>query len=96
MPVNAQIAKLIGPRIFAYRKQAGLTQEALGERVRKSAVYISMLERGLRCPSTDLIFRLAAAMGVDQGELIRREWSGVGANWPSSADTSRGRGPERS
>lgn len=70
---NARIARLVGPRIYRYRTQAGLTQEQLGEKVGAHAVYISLLERGLRCVSMRMLFRLGDALGVDPAELVRRK-----------------------
>ncbi len=41
------VEKEIGKRIKYYRKQSGLTQEQLGEKVDLSTTYISAVERGM-------------------------------------------------
>ena len=45
------------------RKQAGLTQSELGERIGADKGYISRLERGLIMPTVPTLYRIASAMG---------------------------------
>lgn len=45
------------------RKNAGLTQEDLAERIGTSKGYISRIERGLINPSISTFYRIVAAMG---------------------------------
>ena len=40
--------KILGANIRNYRKQIGLTQEKLAERIGKSVNYVGMIERGCR------------------------------------------------
>lgn len=54
---NAQI-------LLDARKNAGLTQEALAERIGASKGYISRLERGLTTPTIATFYRIVAAMGL--------------------------------
>lgn len=53
-----------------YRQEKGLTQEQLSERVDVVRSFICALENGKKQPSLDMIFRLAAALGVKPGELV--------------------------
>ncbi|MBQ0060835.1 MAG: helix-turn-helix transcriptional regulator [Bacteroidales bacterium] len=53
---NAQI-------LLDARKSAGLTQEALAQRIGTSKGYISRLERGLTIPTISTFYRIVAAMG---------------------------------
>ena len=46
------------------RKNAGLTQAELAERIGANKSYISRIERGLTIPSVATLYRLAAAMGL--------------------------------
>jgi len=54
---NAQI-------LLDARKNAGLTQKELAERIGADKGYISRLERGLTIPSVVTLYRLAAAMDL--------------------------------
>jgi len=58
----------IGKRIKEIRKQMGLTQEALSERVGISNTYLAMIEAGTR-RGKYLIERIAQALNVDIEEL---------------------------
>ena len=46
------------------RKNAGLTQAELAERIGSNKSYISRVERGLTIPSVATLYRIAAAMGL--------------------------------
>jgi transcriptional regulator with XRE-family HTH domain len=67
------IATLLGRRLRALRKLRGLTQERLGERARLSGKFVGEIERGVGNPSLEVLARLAAALDVDLGELVRFE-----------------------
>ena len=54
---NAQI-------LLDARKNAGLTQQELAERIGANKGYVSRLERGLTIPSVSTLYRIAAAMGL--------------------------------
>ena len=54
---NAQI-------LLDARKNAGLTQQELADRIGANKGYISRLERGLIIPSVSTLYRIAAAMGL--------------------------------
>jgi transcriptional regulator with XRE-family HTH domain len=54
----------IGIRLKQARKQAGLTQERLAEKVKKYPETISNIERGSVYVGLKLLERLAAALGV--------------------------------
>ncbi len=53
-----------------HRQENGLTQEQLSERVDVVRSFICSLENGKKQPSLNMIFRLAAALGVRPGELV--------------------------
>ena len=54
------------------RKSAGLTQEALANRIGADKGYISRLERGITIPTISTFYKLVAAMGftVDLRPLV--------------------------
>ena len=54
---NAQI-------LLDARKNAGITQQELAERIGANKGYISRIERGLIIPSVATLYRIAAAMGL--------------------------------
>lgn len=54
---NAQI-------LLDARKNAGLTQAELAERIGADKGYISRIERGLTVPTVSTLYKIAAAMGL--------------------------------
>ncbi|KIX78815.1 hypothetical protein SF23_04405 [Streptomyces sp. MBRL 10] len=63
--------RVIGARIRAARTDAGLTQEALAERVGVDNKTIHRVEYGTSDPTLSLLLRLADALGVPLPELVR-------------------------
>ena len=51
--------KLVGKRIQAARKQSGMTQETLAEKLDVSIGYVSQVERGVTKISLDLLAAIA-------------------------------------
>ena len=64
-----------GRRIRLHRQKAGITQEGLADRAGVHRTYAGSVERGERNVSLVNILRLARALHVDPGVLIR----GLGA-----------------
>lgn len=54
------------------RTKAGLTQERLALDAEIDPTYISLLERGLRQPTLDVLFRLGRVLGVSAATLVSR------------------------
>ena len=61
----------IGNRIKIARKERGLTQEALAERVDITLYYMGEIERGTKTPSLDLFIRLVEVLDVSADYLLR-------------------------
>ena len=59
----------MGQRIRARRRELGLTQEKLAERVDISPSFVGHLERGEKIPSLDTVARLCTAMDVSMDYL---------------------------
>lgn len=60
----------VGERIKAARKQAGLTQKELAERLGLSFQAIAQWENNLRKPKLETLRKFAAALSVDVWEFI--------------------------
>lgn len=61
---------LIGARIARCRKHLKLTQSEVAERADISNQYLSNIERAVSIPSTEVIMRLAAALGTTPDEFL--------------------------
>ena len=59
--------KALGKRISNARKQAGITQEALGEQLNK---HISVIESAIKRPSLDALVDIANALDVSTDDLL--------------------------
>lgn len=62
--------KLIGYRIQQARRERGMTQEQLAERIGVSVGYISQIERGYSKVSLDRLSELAVELGCDMATLV--------------------------
>ncbi len=67
----ADTKKLVGERIKALRKQAGLTQEQLAEQVGLDARHLSRLEVGRHFPSLDSLERIAQELHQPLSEFFQ-------------------------
>ena len=54
--------KALGKRISNARKQAGITQEALGEQLNMTRKHISVIESAIKRPSLDALVDIANAV----------------------------------
>lgn len=66
------LPKILGRNVREARRRTGLSQEQLAFEADMKRSYVSDLERGTRNPSLKAIGRLAAALGVEPLELLRR------------------------
>ena len=62
--------KLFGEKINQFRRQKGFTQEELAELINKTTDHISLLERGERSPSFEVILDLSEALDVPVHHLM--------------------------
>lgn len=60
------------PALTRLRLQAGLTRDALGATLNVTGRTIGHWETGARRPNTDDLVRLAAALGVQPGDLLNQ------------------------
>ena len=71
MGVNP-VAVAFGSVLRESRTKADLSQEALALEAGVDRTFISLLERGLRQPSLDTVFRLADVLKVAPATLVGR------------------------
>jgi len=65
------ISEAFGLILRQARQDKGLTQQKLGELAGLHRTYISLLERGQRTPTLDVLFRLVEALGVSASDLVK-------------------------
>lgn len=70
---------LFGQRLKELRRRAGISQEHLADLAGLDRTYISGVERGKRNISLENICRIAKALNVDPGNLLKGLRS---RNWP--------------
>lgn len=63
---------MMGRELKKARQRAGLTQEQLSFQAGLSRPYISELERDLKSPTVETLFRICEALEVSAAELIGR------------------------
>jgi len=69
-PLSSATAEF-GARVRAKREELGLSQEALADTCELHWTYIGQVERGQRNISLHNILRIAVAIQVDPGDLVR-------------------------
>ena len=65
------VAERFGENLMVYRRRAGLSQEELGFRASLHRTEIGELERGVRVPRIDTLVKLAGALSVPPGDLLK-------------------------
>lgn len=63
---------MLGDELRKAREVADLSQEKLAFEADLDRTYISHLENNKKSPTVDVLFRLAAALGVPASELLAR------------------------
>jgi transcriptional regulator with XRE-family HTH domain len=71
MNVNARKLKKIGENIKKIRKQRGLTQEQLADKIRVTTTYIGFIEQAQRNPSIKTADKIARVLKVGIDELFK-------------------------
>ncbi len=65
-------ARLIGDVIRKQREIKGLTQEVVSGLAGLERTHYGKIERGLRCPTIDTLFRIAYALKTTPHELVQK------------------------
>ena len=68
--VCVQVARLFQEE----RKRQGLSKYAVADRSGLSEQMIGYVERGMRNPSLETVLRMAAALELDLGDIIKRAY----------------------
>jgi transcriptional regulator with XRE-family HTH domain len=63
---------MMGLELRKARERAGITQEELSFRAGLSRPYISQLERDMKSPTIDTLFRICDALNVRAADVVRR------------------------
>jgi transcriptional regulator with XRE-family HTH domain len=63
---------MMGQELRKARQKAGLTQEQLSFRAGLSRPYISQLERELKSPTVETLFRICDALQVSAADIVGR------------------------
>lgn len=79
-----EIAAVVGRRIRALRKAAGLSQDDLAAKAAMSRVFLSEVERGRKTPSLETLERLGRVMGVALKAFVEDSRRPTAVNPPSS------------
>lgn len=59
-----------GQRIRYFRQLQGISQEALALKSGMNPAYLGHLERGLKCPTIDTLYRITHALGISLSEFF--------------------------
>ena len=70
MGMSSGVSIAFGQVLRKHRLRAHLSQEALGLESEVHRTYVSLIERGIRHPTLDVIFRLAEGLGVRPSRLV--------------------------
>jgi transcriptional regulator with XRE-family HTH domain len=72
------VAERFAENLMVYRRRAKLSQEELGFLASLHRTEIGQLERGSRLPKIDTLVRLAGALSIPPGDLLK------GVAWKAS------------
>lgn len=64
--------EIVGRNVRRLRTTTGMTQEQLALEAKLDLTYVGGIERGVRNPSVVVLAKLAAVLGVEPADLIRR------------------------
>lgn len=73
-----ELKRIVGQILARLRREAGITQEKLAEIAEIERGYVSLIERGLRMPTVDTVFRLCRGLDCRPSELIQAVETQVG------------------
>ena len=67
------IRELLALNLRSYRTARGWSQAKLAEKTGTSTQYIAMIETKIKFPSSNMLQKLAKALGIDPAELFYKE-----------------------
>lgn len=84
-----KLARIVGAAIASRRKQKGMTQTELAERLRMGADSLSRIEKGVVAPRFPRLEEIAKALGCRVADLFRSNNSSLQERAESIADILR-------
>lgn len=66
-----EVTLAVGQRIKYFRHMRSISQESLALRANINPAYFGQVERGLKCPTIDTLYKIANALEVPLSELLR-------------------------
>jgi transcriptional regulator with XRE-family HTH domain len=70
-PSHMRLARTLGINVRKYRRECGLSQEALADEVGLAPTYVGQIERGQRNPTLDVVERFAKVLRVKPLDLLQ-------------------------
>jgi transcriptional regulator with XRE-family HTH domain len=70
MRKNATLPKQLGKRIQRKRKEIGLTQEELADKIKVSRQYMGFIEQGRNTPSVEVLQKIAKNLKLPLSDLF--------------------------
>lgn len=68
-----EITMAVGARIKYFRHMRSLSQEELALRANINPAYFGQVERGLKCPTIDTLYKIALALEIPPSEFLRSD-----------------------
>ena len=65
-------AALVGQVIQSYRLRKGMSQEVLSGLAGLDRTHYSKIERGLRSPTLDTLFKIAQALDIPPSDIVQQ------------------------
>ena len=81
--------ELVGQVIRQYRRQRRMSQEVLSGLAGLDRTHYSKIERGLRSPTLETLFRIAAALDVPPHEIVKSVENAMAHGKEEASDSSR-------
>lgn len=81
--------ELVGQVIRQYRRQRRMSQEVLSGLAGLDRTHYSKIERGLRSPTLETLFRIAAALDVPPHEIVQSVENAMAHGEEEASDSSR-------
>ena len=67
-----RLAQALGQNVRRFRKERGMSQEALADEVKLAVTYVGQIERGKRNPTLKVVESFAKALGVKPLDLLQK------------------------
>mgnify|MGYP002563308728 CR=1 FL=1 len=66
-----EITAAVAAQIRYYRKKHAMSQEALALKANLNPAYFGQVERDLKCPTVDTLYKIASALDISPADLLR-------------------------